>query len=283
MGQLCCCSTPRHRKRVKYGYRTPLLFEPLLQEPDKLPSGDRILVLLLVGLQDVGSALLSGAPDAFLEFRVVPADMTAGDQLQRSEIKTDCHDPKWVPPARFEFLLSKTQNAKVVVSAYHYNVVGEPLQLGDAVLHLKDVTSHRTMRKSLKLHSDDGQRGVVHLDCSLLTPDERSREQEHVVFEFQRWQPGIGWGHGQGSFLATDPGRWGTLDGSCFDNNIEKVVPPLPPGWTVTTPWHTSATDADADGWEYAVGFFAPFWYSRADGYTLFVRRRPMSRTIRGP
>lgn len=277
MGQ--CCGRSKNTKRVLMGYRTPLLCEPLLSEPDKLPGGNSIVVVRLVSLDNIGSNSLKGAADSFVELRLLPSDEVAGFQLQRSEIRTDSNNPVWTPSARFDFLVSRLHNSKIVVSVYNFQLIGEHLQLGDAVLHLKDI-SHKSMIKVLKLHTDDGTRGQVHLEYYVNTPDQQSREQEHMVYEFQRWQPGRQWGFGHGHFLPSDPGRWGSADGSVFHNNIDAVAQPIPEGWVVRKSWYTMATDKDPDGWQYAIDFYAPYWYNVSDGVTLFVRRRPMTREI---
>ncbi len=44
---------------------------------------------------------------------------------------------------------------------------------------------------------------------SVESAQEANAVQEHTVYEYQRWQPVILWGHTEppGHFLITDPGR----------------------------------------------------------------------------
>ena len=269
------------------GYRTPLLLAQML-EPDRLPGGNSIVVVKLLGLENLGSPKLKVPPHAYVEFSLSPAHPTAGKQMQRSEIKSGRSSPKWEPSAKFKFLVSKETSAKVIISVYHFSTLGigsmatEPVQLGDAVLHLKELSdSHRnSVRKSLQLHTEDGTRGVAHLEYVFRTPDEESCVQEHIVYEFQRWQPAKHWGHGPGFFLPTDPGRWATIDGAKFSNQIDDVAPSVPPNWVITRSWLSTATEEDADGWEYANDFYAPCWYGKNEGVSLFVRRRALCREV---
>lgn len=257
------------------------MLEPLLQEPDKLPEGKSIVRVSILGLDDLSTPVFKGAVDAYVELRLTPGDENAGEQPQRTEIKTETSQPRWSPSATFDFLVTKTTNSKVVFSVYHYNFIGDPLLLGDAVLHLKDV-SHALALKKLKLHTDAGLRGSIDLEVHLKTPDELSREQEHVIYEFERWRAiGSSWGHDKDlHFLRMDPGRWGTLDGSHWDHSIDKVAPHVPAGWVVKRSWYTVSTETDPEGWEYGADFFSPWWYAKADGVSLVVRRRTMTREI---
>lgn len=270
----------------RYGFRTPVLTEPLL-EPDRLPGGNSIAQVKLISLENLDSPSLNGTPHAFVEFRLVPAHPTAGDQVQRSEIKASRSNPKWVPPAKFKFVISNTVSSKIVVSVYHFNSigpigamgVGPPIPLGDTVLHLKGDPSSSHF-KSLSLQTDVGTTpGIAHFEYSFRTPDEESRSQEDAVYEFQRWQPGVAWGHGNGFFFPTDPGRWASLDGGKFGAQIDEVASPVMPGWTAG-PWQLTGNDEDPDGWEYAVDFFAPCWFGKPEKSSLFVRRRQMSRIV---
>lgn len=257
------------------------MLEPLLQEPDKLPEGNSIARVCIIGLDDINAKpVFNGPVDAYVELRLSPSDENAGDQLQRSEIKTESSCPRWSPPATFDFLVTKMANAKIVFSVYHYNFVGDPLQLGDGVLHLRDINPVLTSKK-LKLHTQTGPKGTIDIEVHIKTPDEMSRAQEHVIYEFERWRAMTNWGHDKDkNFLASDPGRWGTLDGSHFDHHIDNVAPPVLAGWVVKKSWYTISTETDPDGWEYSAGFFSPYWYSKADGVSLVVRRRTMNREV---
>ena len=269
------------------GYRTPLLSEPLL-EPDRLPGGNIICVVTLVGLEDLGVPGLSILPHAYVEMRLSPAHPVAGNQVQRSDIKSSRKNPKWTPPAKFKFLVSSSVSSKIIVSVYHFNTlgigamgVGPPISLGDTVLHLKGAQDNNSVHsKTLNLQSDSGSQGIAHFEYSFRTPDDESRIQEDSVYEFQRWQPGVHWGHGNGFFLVTDPGRWATLDGARFSNKIDEVAPPVQHGWVIAKSWQSTGTDEDPDGWEYAMDFFSPCWFSKPDGMALYVRRRTMTRTV---
>jgi len=78
----------------------------------------------------------------------------------------------------------------------------------------------------------------------------------------------------------TDPGRWSTLDGQKFENEIDDVALPVPPGWAILREWMTGVTDNDPDGWEYSTDFRSNYWHPTAEGSIYCVRRRIWSRKV---
>lgn len=115
--------------------------------------------------------------------------------------------------------------------------------MGDGVLKVKDVLAHTDLANplSIKLKSpkDGTAAGLVNITVQVVTLEEASSVIEQVIYEFERWQPVILWGHTPtpGHFLPTDPGRWSTEDGKRFGRELEEVAPPLDEGWTVTNSW----------------------------------------------
>jgi len=172
---------------------------------------------------------------------------------------------------------------------YHFNASqpSESLPLGDGVLKVKDIltyTDHANpMTIKLKSPKDGSSAGFVNISVQITTLDAASSVVEQVVFEYERWQPVILWGHTPtpGHFLPTDPGRWSTEDGKKFGREIEDVAPPIEPGWTVTNAWHVISTDFDPEGWQYSSAIESPFWYDKNDGAILYVRRRQWHREIK--
>jgi hypothetical protein len=62
------------------------------------------------------------------------------------------------------------------------------------------------------------------------------RHAEHIVFEYERWQPVIGWG--SKSLLPTDPGSYANEYGTKFAKTFNEVAPPVPRGWSILTEFH---------------------------------------------
>lgn len=178
-----------------------------------------------------------------------------------------------MPPERFQFVLSKPTDARILISVYHFNQIDpkKSTPLGDGILKVKDIPVDQTLPHPLivKLRSPETGKAVGEADITvkLFTVDEASAFQEHIVYEFQRWQPIIEWGStsAPGHFLPTDPGRWCSQDGRRFSSELEKAAAPIPDGWTVADYWHVICTDSDPEGWEYSTAFESPFWHEKND------------------
>ena len=283
---------PRAPTRKLYGYRSPFIATELLIEPDKLPEDCIIIVLVLRGMDGLATPAASSfsrlPPNSFVELRLTPSHGTAGSQLQRSEVKSQIARPRFENPAAatYEFLVSRSALAgsKIILSCYHHAHRAEPVLLGDAVLHCKDITAE-AVRRSLKLHTDAGAQGIIDITMSLRTPDEHCLEKEHVVYEFERWRPmARDWGHDPAHASTSDPGRWATLDGLTWGNDIEVVAPEVPASYKIDHSWRILATAEDPDGWEYATDPFSSRWWPKSEGHldrlSLVVRRRTMNRRI---
>ncbi len=115
----------------------------------------------------------------------------------------------------------------------------------------------------------------IELEASILTPNEANSVEEQVVYEYQRWEPVIGWGP---SLLPTDPGRyfpipvqwfyndvlfrWSAAGGTRFEKEFDAIIPPIPDGWVVNKPWGTVSTSRDPEGWQYADSFYSTDWHT---------------------
>ncbi len=232
---LPCC--PPNGAYKKYSTKTEL-GAPLLKK--LLPNLQENTVVYLVrlkainGLQPPASSV-TGLADPFVELKLTPPDPVAQDQLQRSSTKPQTLNAKWSPPERFQFCTSNADTAKIVVSVYSFRAAREPIPLGDAVINLKDLglkcdrpysAETRIVQKSVKLIDPSAGKlqGVADIEVELLTVDEAVSIQEHIIYEYQRWQPVVLWGSTKpGHLLPTDPGKWSTDNGSKFGDSIAEV------------------------------------------------------------
>jgi hypothetical protein len=257
---------------------------------NRLPTDALVLHLCLVGLKDIApGSSYNGLSDPYVEIKMMPNDPVAGSQQQASEVKPQTLNPKWMPAERFQFVLSKPNDARILISVYHFNQ-SDPKKstpLGDGILKVKDIPSGNKLPHPfmVKLRSPETGKAVGEADVTvqLFTVDEASAFQEHIVYEFQRWQPIIEWGSTPtpGHLLPTDPGRWCSSDGSKFAKELEEAAPAIPVGWSVTDCWHVVCTDTDPEGWEYSSLFESPFWHDKNDHASYVVRRRKWFRLIR--
>lgn len=178
-----------------------------------------------------------------------------------------------MPPERFQCILSKPEDARVLISIYHFNQHDpkNSTPLGDGILKVKDVPTGQSLPFPLivKLKSPETGKaaGEADITVQLFTVDEASSFQEHIVYEFQRWQPIIDWGStpSPGHFLPTDPGHWCSENGRKFAKELELAAPTIPEGWSVADYWHIISTDTDPEGWEYSTLFESPYWYPKND------------------
>jgi hypothetical protein len=84
------------------------------------------------------------------------------------------------------------------------------IALGDAVLNIKDVTSTNTNHILKLVNPQSGKfQGEVELEAVLMEAAKANSIQQHIVFEYQRYQPIVNWGSDYpGHLLPTDPGRY---------------------------------------------------------------------------
>jgi hypothetical protein len=96
------------------------------------------------------------------------------------------------------------------------------------------------------------------------------RHAEHIVFEYERWQPVIGWG--SKSLLPTDAGNYSNEYGTKFARTFNEVAPPVPRGWSILTEFHCLVCPfclfvsrlvsevLQGNTWEYAVDLNRTDW-----------------------
>ena len=105
--------------------------------------------------------------------------------------------------------------------------------------------------------------------------------ETHVAYEFERYEPIVGWGHDSpGHLLPTDPGRYCSGNGKKWSLKFDEVASDMPPGFIETTPWSVFfGESSDSEGWEYGVDFNSHSWYSE-QSKTTFARRRKWTREV---
>jgi vacuolar protein sorting-associated protein 13A/C len=92
--------------------------------------------------------------------------------------------------------------------------------------------------------------------------------REDIVFEYQRWQPVMEWGNDYpGHLMPTDPGRWSSGDGAKYADSFDELVSPVPPDWTVITPFSVIGGES---AWAYAVDFSYSDWYADMTPHSKF-------------
>ena len=147
-----------HKQGTLFTFRTDELAEPLLKSLE-LPVESTVVVIKLRTLHGIAAGnSYSGLSDPFVEFKLIPKDNLAGDQLQRSSNKTSTLNPRWEPAERFQLIASKKESQKVIMSVYHFNPNGKDASpLGDAFLFLKDVTDVPSVKKIKLIEPSTGK------------------------------------------------------------------------------------------------------------------------------
>jgi len=279
LGMGCCNS-----KDQRWAFQGPAdLLEPLRESFAVRQPEVVVIVLRLHEMKRLAAGNHLGTnTDPFCEFSVVsnsPTDKVA-IQRQRSSLKSNTRNPKWFPAQRFQFKVNTLQTTRIAVNVFHFLPILQATSIGDAVIHLKDFQVGGVYKKKeVKLiRQDDGKfEGSLVVSIQVQTVEQAASFQEHYIYEFQRWKGD--WGS-LDCFLMTDPGRWSTLDGQKFQNEIDDIAPQVPPGWTVLREWMTGVTDDDADGWEYSTDFRSNYWHPVGEGSIYCVRRRIWSRKV---
>lgn len=267
-----CCKAKNDVKEIG----ATNLLEKLI--PD-LPQETKVAVLKLKAASNLPSSdAIAGLADPYFQLKIYPADLLAGEQNQKSSIKPRTLNPVWDPAERFQFICSNMSDTKIILSLYSDGVSES---LGDAALPAKDLTDQLAPVKLKLVNPDNGKFcGEVDVEGCLMDPRRANTIQQHIVYEYERWQPVVHWGHDfPGHFLPTDPGRWSNEDCSKFGNSFENVAPPLKEGWEEITSWEIRMSTADVGGWKYSSSFHSTTWYD-AQGFGMYVRRRPWVREV---
>lgn len=125
----------------------------------------------------------------------------------------------------------------------------DPIPTGDAKLKSSDLTE--SLEKMVKLIDPNTgvENGKVVLQVEVQSPQQASSADEHIVYQYERWQPAVEWGSSfPGHFLPTDPGKWSSADGKRWSHDMDAVCPSLPDGWRIDKQWYTVANDEDPSG-----------------------------------
>jgi len=274
-----CCNT----KGQRYAFQGPSDLLAPLRESFAVHNPEMCVVLIRVKEMKrlVAGNHLGNDTDPYVELSVVSSAPGGSDpQKQRSSMKINTRNPRWFPPERFQFKINGLHSSKIVMNVYHFLPILKPVPIGDAVLHLKefDVGDQRKNQSFMLTHEADGtQEGSIVVSIEVMTAQQAANTQEHYIYEFHRWNGE--WGTLE-CFLLTDPGRWSTLDGQEFGNDIDTIAPAIPTGWEVVRDWATGVTDSDPDGWEYSTDMRSNYWHPTGDAITQCIRRRVWSRKV---
>lgn len=152
--------------------------------------------------------------------------------------------------------------------SYHHHQTAERTPLGDCILHLEpDEYVEDEVFKTLKIVLGDGaHKGEVDVIVRTMTAVQAALIRRETVYEFERWQPFVGWGSSYpGHLYPTDPGCWCTVDGKTFGKKLKDVSCGLG-DFIVKEDWNVIRTTDDADGWEYGIDFPTLFWYPTSRG-----------------
>jgi hypothetical protein len=291
------CKTTSH----KNAYRTNDLRASIIERSiKKLPVDTKVLDIFLEGMIDLPIAgEFINSTNSFVEMKIIPDDFIFKNQVQQSTIKPSDLNPVWDPPEKFTIVASKFNASRILMSVYHVssNNTRNPVPIGDAVLKLKDLelttlADQEPQKRILSLTSPNSGKAAGSIKLSIVCKSLEDAVQNEVqhAWEFQRWNLTceVRWGNTlrnrnaiPAHFLATDPGRWCTYDGSLFGRELRKVTAPLKPGWVLTEDWYTQSTGGDVDGWMYSTGFNSPYWYPAMSNPTYVLRRRLWTRKIK--
>jgi hypothetical protein len=282
-----CCNS----KDQRWAFQGPTnLLEPLRQSFAVRNPDYVVVVVRLQELRQLKAGNHLGTnTDPFVELSLQSKfPLTFGDQKQRSSLKSNTTNPKWFPAERFQFKVSyhHLHDTKIVLNIFHFLPVLAPVSIGDGVIFLKEYELG-DMKKNMQyklLDSGNGkQEGSCYVSVEVMSAEQAANTQDHNIYEFQRWKGD--WGTID-CFILTDPGRWSSIDGKNFGNEIDDIAPTIPKGWAIVRDWMTGVTDSDPDGWEYSTDMRSNYWHPTdgAEGSLGFslqmIRRRVWSRKI---
>lgn len=272
----CCASS-------SYAFRDELGL-PFLEEISDQLNSDTVIVKLKLQRLEKLDEYANSISSLFVEFRLLHEDKI-GDQKQRSSSKNSFNHAIWTPAERFQFILTAKESTKILISVQKYTLANKIESVADAIVSCKpfQLGSHFEDKKYKLIRPSNGEcMGEVCVDIDCISKEQAAAEQIQSIYEYQRFVPFHEWGSSSKHFLPTDRGRWSTLNGSLFDNDIEKIAPRIDPPWLVSRTWTAHSTDVDPDGWYYARDFFSSVWVTTSKT-GMVCRRRIWEREITKP
>lgn len=265
--------------------------EKLVSLKERLLPNSRAITVELRSCRDLKRipAQLFRANGPYIEFYVKPDQKIAGVQRYRSSHRPCNGNPHWNPPEKFQFLIDDCEEAKIILVAFNFNSTTKPEEIGIGVLTVQDVNEKRAEKKAKLYSQETGEFvGEVDLLISSMKAKKAANIKEDSIYQYQRWQPGIGWGSTfPGHFLPTDPNvgdnsyGWSSNSSGADKKfgNFDEIAPPVPSNWEILIPWSAPGNADDADGWTYATDFNYLDWWPK-QGRRMFVRRRLWIRQI---
>jgi hypothetical protein len=222
--------------------------------------------------------------DPYIEF-------TVNGKTKTSSKRAKIDHPVWEPPEIFQFgnillsnlasckLLIAVNDAKILAMRGDEPVAGARVSLG----HLKEQVGE--VRKVAKLSCMNTGKpipgGNVEIGLELITAFQARGTVRSTVYEYERYQPVIGWGSTYpGHILPSDLGTWQNKDAKTWGMSFSEVVSPTREGHDVLQSWGYQRTKKDPDGWMYSMAYRRTPWFKAAKVNT-YVRRRLWVQTTR--
>jgi hypothetical protein len=112
-----CCSGGSRYGAFRHELGAPLIEEVASKYSASSSPDAKVIIVRLAALRDIriGNSY-SGLTDAYVELKILPPDLIAGNQTQVSSIRPSTLSPQWQPPERFQFVVSKVNETRVVLS-----------------------------------------------------------------------------------------------------------------------------------------------------------------------
>jgi hypothetical protein len=89
------------------------LLEKLILE---LPKESKVLIVKVVGANNLPTANLFNSADPFVQLSLSPAHEIAGPQKQNTSGKSGTLFPRWEPAERFQFILGDMSSSRLIIS-----------------------------------------------------------------------------------------------------------------------------------------------------------------------
>lgn len=149
------------------------------------------------------------------------SNLLINDSLFSSFTSRPCNgNPHWNPPEKFQFVINDCDEAKIIMVALNFNSTPNPEEIGIGVVSVQDINEKRAEKRTKLYSQETGECvGEVDLLVSSMKAEKATNIKEvktikiesiyrllplfiyHVfllvqdsIYQYQRWQPGIGWG-----------------------------------------------------------------------------------------
>jgi len=242
-------------------------------EEENVADGSFVVEITIHECKDLTSVSLIDGCNPYVQINIE-------QQIQSTPHKNRTLDPKWVPGESFKFAVVDG-NVNIIISVFHKNLI-KPTLIGYVPIKVSQLVNEKKYFTKNLFHPDTGAplASTIIFEACLSNKQDAFHEIEQYEYEYERWQPIVGWGQSYpGHLLPTDPGSFSNHSCDRFGKKFEEVEPNILDGYEADI-WQYLTTKHSAEGWIYSTDMKEINWYDEM-GMLTCVRRRKWKRSLK--